>query len=230
MNYKELEKRIDYKFKNTQLLEIAVTHSSYASENGKSYRYNNERLEFIGDAYLDAIIGAKLYDILPDEREGVLSKDRANIVCEKSLAGIGRDIGLGRYIHLGKGEEAAGGDDKNSILADALEALIGAVIIDGGFDKGKKLVLELFSENIRLAVKGELYRDYKTELQENLQSIYHSIDIFYRLAGEEGPAHNKKFTVEVYAHDKLLGYGRGKSKREAEQEAARAALYAEDLL
>lgn len=225
-----LEERINYQFNNKKLLEIALTHSSYAREQGKSYEFNNERLEFIGDAYLDAVIGQKLYDIMNTAEEGILSKRRAAIVCEESLADVARSIGLGDYIRLGKGEAASNGADKDSILSDALEAVCGAVIMDGGFEAGKKVINTLLTEKTRLAVKGKLLVDYKSDLQELVQAKYKSsVRISYSVVAEDGPAHDKTFTVSVSANDKVLGTGTGKSKAKAEQAAASDAIMKGDI-
>lgn len=223
-----LETTIGYKFKKSSYLKMALTHSSYTSEHGKGYTFNNERMEFIGDAFLDAIIGKKLYAIMPEAHEGVLSKTRAEIVCEKSLAEIGREIGIGEHLYLGHGEDNVGGRDKASIIADALEAVIGAIILDGSYDDASGVVLNLFANHIRLAVKGELYTDYKTELQEKLQEEIRGVRIEYKLVTEEGPDHNKKFVTAVLANENELGRGTGKSKKEAEQAAAAAALSKEE--
>lgn len=227
--FDKLEQNIGYSFNDEKLLITALTHSSYSAENGKSYRFNNERLEFIGDAYLDAIIGAKLYDILPDEHEGVLSKDRAAIVCEGSLASISREIGLGGFLFLGKGEDNCGGRNKDSILADAMEAVIGAMIIDGGFDIGRNVVLELFGKKIRLAIKGKLFHDYKSSLQEKLQEKHKGVSIEYAIVSESGPDHDKLFTVAVTVNGKKRGEGLGKSKKDAEQEAAKTVILKGEL-
>ncbi len=220
----DLEEIIQYKFNNVNLLRNALTHSSYASENGKSYRANNERLEFIGDAYLGAVIGTKLFTVMQDTQEGVLSRKRAEIVCEQSLADIARENHIGDYLLLGKGEAAHNGKDKDSILSDAMEAVIGAVYLDGGFEACQKLILTIFAEKIRLAIKGELIKDYKSELQKRVQHIYHENSLQYILTDESGPAHDKSFTVEVLHRGRTLGCGTGKSKHKAEQEAAKAVL------
>ncbi len=219
--YDLLEKKLKYGFKDTGLLETALTHSSFTAEHGKSYRFNNERLEFIGDAYIDAVIGKKLYDILPDEQEGVLSKDRADIVCERAMAQVAKSVGLGDFLRLGKGEAASGGREKDSILADSMEAVVGAIVLDSSYETAEKVVLDIFSENIRLAVKGKLCNDYKSMLQEKLQYKYKSPKIVYSIVGESGPDHDKSFTAEVSVNKKFLARGIGKSKKEAEQAAAK---------
>jgi ribonuclease-3 len=188
------------------------------------YASNNERLEFIGDAYVDAAVGAELFRIMKDAPEGVLSKNRADVVREESLADAAREIGLGDYIYMGKGEESTGGRSKNSILADTFEAMIGAVIIDGGYDAGNRVILSLVGSKIELAVAGKLRQDYKTMLQEKLQEKSRDMRIRYMTVSESGPDHDKTFTVEVMIGNKTLGRGKGKSKSKAEQEAARQAL------
>ena len=221
---KELLDKLGYEFSDEKLLVTALTHSSYSSEHKMPYASNNERLEFIGDAYVDAAVGAELFIIMKDAPEGVLSKNRADVVREESLADVARGIGLGDYIYMGKGEESTGGRNKDSILADCFEALIGAVIIDGGYDAGKRVVLDLLSEKISLAVAGKLRNDYKTMLQEKIQEKDHELRIRYSTVSESGPDHNKTFTVEVLAGNDVIGSGTGKSKSKAEQEAAKDAL------
>lgn len=223
-DYSVLERNLGYSFQDKKLLAHALTHSSYASEHDLAYSENNERLEFIGDAYLDAIIGNKLYEVMPNQPEGVLSKTRANIVCERSLATIARHIGLGDFLFLGNGEEMYGGREKDSILADAVEAIIGAIIRESGYDCADRVVLKLFEGNILLALQGKLYHDYKTALQEKLQERYKNVRIRYELVSESGPDHRKVFTVQVKVDDAVLATGSGHSKKEAEQEAARKVL------
>lgn len=224
MKKKELLDIIEYEFNNPDLLKRALTHSSFASEKRMSYDFNNERLEFIGDAYIDAVVGAKLFLIMNTAQEGILSRTRASIVCEESLADVARSINLGKYLYLGKGEDLSGGRDKDSILADALEALFGAIILDGGFEEGNRVILNLLESKIRLAVKGKLNKDFKTKLQEIVQEKYQAVRINYVLKSETGPDHDKMFTVDVVLEDKILGTGEGKSKAKAEQAAARDVL------
>ena len=216
--------RIGYEFKDVSLLKNALTHSSYSSEHRMEYTSNNERLEFIGDAYVDAAVGAELFRIMKDAPEGVLSKNRADVVREESLADAAREISLGDYIYMGKGEEATGGRNKDSILADTFEAMIGAIITDGGYDEGKRVILSLLNSRIELAVAGKLRKDYKTMLQEKLQEKDHDLRLKYTTVSESGPDHNKTFTIEVSAGFDVLGRGQGKSKSKAEQEAAKDAL------
>ena len=219
-----LLEKIGYEFKDESLLINALTHSSYSSEHKMEYSSNNERLEFIGDAYVDAAVGAEIFNILKDAPEGILSKNRADVVREESLADAARGICLGDYMYMGRGEESTGGRNKDSILADCFEAVIGAIIIDGGYDAGKKVVLDLLHDKIQLAVTGKLRSDYKTMLQEKFQEKNHDIRIRYNTISESGPDHDKTFTVEVCAGSKAIGTGKGKSKSKAEQEAARDAL------
>lgn len=216
--------RIGYEFKDVSLLKNALTHSSYSSEHRMEYTSNNERLEFIGDAYVDAAVGAELFRIMKDAPEGVLSKNRADVVREESLADAAREISLGDYIYMGKGEETTGGRNKDSILADTFEAMIGAIIIDGGYDEGKRVILSLLNSRIGLAVAGKLRNDYKTMLQEKLQEKDHELRLKYTTVSESGPDHDKTFTIEVSAGFDVLGTGQGKSKSKAEQEAAKDAL------
>ena len=220
MNSAEFQSRIGYEFSDERLLAEALTHSSY-TKNGDVR--NNERLEFLGDAFFDAIIGEELYRSNALIEEGKLTKLRALIVCEKSLAFHGRQIEIGKYVLLGKGEEHSGGRDKDSLLADALEAVIGAIFLDGGYEAARKTVLGIFRNRIDDAINGKLNSDYKTELQEKLQE-YGEIRLSYVTEREEGPDHNKTFYVKLLCSERLIGKGQGKSKKEAEQNAAKEAL------
>ncbi|MBR0374447.1 MAG: ribonuclease III [Mogibacterium sp.] len=220
---KDLERVLGYTFRNPDLLTHALTHSSYTSENEQPYEENNERLEFIGDAVLDAIVGIALYEVLTTSREGDLTKKRAYVVCERSLAESAREIGLGAYLRLGHGEEITGGRDKDSILADAFEAVIGAVAIDSGYENARYVVLHLLMDSIIRTLNGSV-QDYKTELQERAQEHFGKVSIRYNLDRAEGPDHNKTFTVTVLINGNRLGTGQGRTKKEAEQNAARNAL------
>ena len=213
-----------YRFRNEKLLKNALTHSSYASEHKMGYDHNNERLEFIGDAFVDAVVGAELFAMMGHAHEGTLSRCRADVVCESSLAETAASMELGQLLYLGKGEDISGGRQKASILADAFEALIGAIILDGGFECGREVILKLLDEKIRLASQGKLNKDYKTRLQEKLQELEHGIQIIYRMTDQIGPDHRKTFTVQVEANGKVLGRGSGPSKSKAEQAAAKDAL------
>ena len=223
MNDADFQSKIGYKFKDETLLLNALTHSSYANEKGGGCDKSNERLEFLGDAFLDAIIGEELYMRLEDAGEGKLTKTRALIVCEKALARHGRLIGIGEHLLLGKGEESAGGRDRDALLADALEAVIGAIVMDGGYEAARGITVGLFENWIDDAVNGKLDLDYKTELQEALQAKGR-FKIAYLPKGEEGPDHDKTFYVDLYCDGRKIGKGRGRSKKEAEQDAAREAL------
>lgn len=229
-SYSTLQQRIGYAFDDLRILKNALTHSSYANELGLPFNRNNERLEFIGDAYLDAFIGITLFELMPSVKEGVLSKRRAEIVCEKSLSQVAKEIGLGEYILLGRGEDACGGRNKPSILADTMEAVIGAIVIDGGAGEAERVVLDLFSQNITLSVQGRLNQDYKSMLQEKLQEKYKSVQISYKEVSETGPDHAKEFVIAVYANGKKLGTGTGRSKKEAEQNAAGNVLRGKEII
>lgn len=219
-----LQLNLNYKFKNIKLLKTALTHSSYANENKMKITDNNERLEFLGDTILNLIVSQYLYKKYPNYPEGELTKIRAKVVCESSLAFAARKIDLGKYLLLGKGEEATGGRDRESILADASEALTGAIYMDSDFETVNKLLLENFETDIVYAVaKGALFIDYKTDLQENLQKITRS-KIEYKVEKEEGPDHNKIFHMSVVVENKIVGKGSGRNKKEAEQMAAKEAL------
>lgn len=223
MNNVQLEKTIGYRFNNKDYLDRALTHSSYNREKNTKHM-DNERLEFLGDAFLDAIIGVELFHRMADESEGRLTKTRALIVCEKALADAARKIELGRYLNMGHGEEIAGGRTKDSILADAAEAVIGALFLDGGYEAARSFVLRFFEETIREAVDGRIFLDYKSEVQEILQGSGVPVNISYITDREEGPAHDKTFFVHMECNGKSYGNGAGKSKKEAEQNAAREAI------
>lgn len=218
-----LENSINYHFNDRKLIETAVTHSSYIKEHAGG-RKSNERLEFLGDAFFDAIIGEELFKIFPHKEEGFLSRIRATLVCEKSLAKAAAKLELGEFLLMGKGEERSGGRNRESILADAMEAVIGAVYLDGGFDAVKTLVLDLFAHAIDDARHGKyVITDYKTALQERLQGRGIT-DIRYELIKEEGPDHDKTFFIQLIVDGKPGSEGRGKSKKQAEQQAAEAMM------
>lgn len=219
----KFEQLIGYKFNNLNLLERALTHSSYNKEKNTKHQ-DNERLEFLGDAFFDAIVSAELFKMMKGVTEGKLTKTRALVVCENSLAKSARKLGLGQYIYIGHGEEVGGGREKDSILADAMEAVIGAIYLDGGFDPTEKFVLKYFSETIKDAAEGKLFSDYKSEVQEFIQKNGRNLAITYNTVKEEGPAHDKTFFVNLSYDGNILGEGSGKSKKEAEQQAAKAAL------
>ena len=223
-NYDELYKIIDYRFNDEDLLRKALTHSSYAAEHKIGYENNNERLEFIGDAYIDAVVGIRLYEIMDKAHEGTLSRRRADVVCEASLADTAVSIGLGKFLLLGRGEDSSGGREKPSILSDAFEAVMGAIFIDGGYESVKRAILRLLGDKIDSAALGKLSSDFKTKLQEYLQSQDHNVKIEYKVVDESGPDHMKEFTVAAIANGVALGMGTGASKAKAEQAAAENAL------
>jgi len=219
-----LQENLNYKFKNIELLITALTHSSYANENKLKAIDSNERLEFLGDSIINFIVSQYLYNKYPNYPEGELTKIRAKVVCESSLAFAARKIDLGNYLLLGKGEEATGGRDRDSILADASEALVGAIYMDSDFSTTNKLLLEKFETDLVYAIaKGALFIDYKTELQEHLQKKTKS-KIEYKVVKEVGPDHNKIFYIDVIVDNKIVGKGSGRNKKEAEQMAAKDAL------
>ncbi len=219
MNLSEFEKIIGYEFNNKDLLETALTHSSYANER-QTGRDCNERLEFLGDSVLGVVTADYFYHNLAHLPEGEMTKKRAACVCEKSLHGFAKQIGLGKYLLLGRGEDATGGRHRASILADAFEAVIGAVYLDGGLENVRRFVLTFIKE---AAQKQLSLRDYKTELQEIIQKNPDE-HLSYVLVGESGPDHDKRFEVEVMLNSNVVGYGMGKSKKLAEQQAAKQAL------
>lgn len=219
---KELQSKIGYNFKSPKILETALTHSSYANESKRKISYN-ERLEFLGDSVLSVAISEYLYSNCPDLPEGELTKIRACIVSEPSLSQAAKSIQLGGYLRLGKGEKATGGQERSSILADALESIIGAVYLDGGLNSAKEFILRILKNCICNALCGEGIKDYKTDLQELLQK--HSLEpITYQIVNEYGPDHNKCFVAKVFHGKNEIGSGMGKSKKEAEQQAACKAL------
>lgn len=216
-------KQAGYLFQNAELLEQAVTHSSYTKEHHMPRTQCNERLEFLGDAFFDAIIGETLYDRFPTKEEGDLTKYRAEIVCEQSLAETGRRIGIDGLLRLGRGEERSGGRNRSSIVADAMEAVIGAIYEDAGYEEVRRQVLRLFAQRIDDAVQGKYHSNYKSALQEKLQQNGPT-SITYHTLREEGPDHAKIFYVEVRVEGTAMGRGTGRSKSEAEQNAAKQAL------
>ena len=224
MNIGEFEQKIGYTFNRKSLLETALRHSSFTREHNMEHYSCNERMEFLGDAFFDAIIGLALYEKMPHVQEGVLSKTRSLVVCEGALAEVGRKLEIGKYVELGAGEEKTGGRDKTSIIADATEALIGAVYLDGGYEKASEFVLREFRPLIKDAAAGNLVSDYKTALQEILQRDGKKHDIVYRMDKTTGPDHDKVFYVTLVLEGKEMGSGKGKNKKAAEQKAAKATL------
>jgi len=217
---KELQQVIDYYFKDEKYLAIALTHSSYANEAKNAVEYN-ERQEFLGDAVLSIIVSDYLFGNFMQMPEGELTKKRAALVCEKTLSDFARAINLGNYMYLGRGEEQTGGANRSSILADAFEALIAAIYLDGGMEAAKKFVLSFVIPALEKAPQKA--KDYKTELQEVIQQNPEE-KLSYVMVGESGPDHDKRFTAEVHLNSNVIGKGGGRSKKEAEQNAAREAL------
>ncbi len=217
----ELEEKIYYKFRNRNLIYNALSHSSYANEN-KQPQGSNERLEFLGDSVLSVVVSEYLYTHLTSVAEGDLTKLRASLVCEKSLHGFAKKIDLGRYLLLGKGEENTGGRERPSILADAFEALIAAIYLDGGMEAARTHILRFMPHDLKKGAKAA-FGDFKTVLQEVVQKNPEE-KVEYVLIGEEGPDHNKRFVVEVMLNSQVIGKGKGRSKKDAEQLAAKEAL------
>ncbi len=216
---RELDRALGVRFRDRALCEVALTHRSYAFERG--LEVNNERLEFLGDAVLGLVVTDMAYREFPEMTEGELAKLRAAIVNMGALAEVARDLGLGRFVLLGKGEELSGGRDKASILADVLEALIGAIYLDRGLETARRLIERLFRPRMVAYVRGEGERDYKTILQELAAAELRTLPE-YRIS-ERGPDHEKEFTATVYLAGEPLGTGVGRSKKEAEQQAAHEA-------
>jgi ribonuclease-3 len=222
-NLSELEAGLGYEFKDKSLLEQALTHSSAIQSQDGKHSECNERLEFLGDGFFDAIIGEELYKQLPDRPEGVLSKDRSLVVCEDGLYEIAMELNLGEYLSLGKSELNSGGRMKESIIADAMEAIIGAVYLDAGYEAARKFVLRLFGDRLKRAMEGSIVGDYKSAFQELVQRNG-KVNIKYKVEREDGPDHDKLFYISLLVNGAEKGKGQGKSKKEAEQEAAKAAL------
>ncbi|MBR4016812.1 MAG: ribonuclease III [Oscillospiraceae bacterium] len=218
---KDLETAIGYQFKNITLLQNALTHSSYANEQWHNSLKSNERLEFLGDSVLGMVVAEHLYKTFPDRPEGELTRMRADMVCETSLAQIAHKINLGNYLLLGHGEEQSGGRNRPSILADAVESVIAACFLDGGMAAAESFIRTFVLTNT--PVQAMKNTDYKTALQELVQQKKNQ-QIAYRLVGESGPDHNKEFVVEVDLNGATVGKGIGSSKKRAEQDAARVAL------
>ena len=218
---KALQSKLKYKFKDQTLLRTALTHSSYANESKQGSLASNERLEFLGDSILGMSVASLLYGSQPDMPEGRMTRLRAQLVCEKSLASIAAQLQLGDYLLVGRGEEKSGGRKRPSILADAVEALLAAMYLDGGFRPVERFVAEFLGQPAQI---GDVEStDYKTVLQEAVQ-VNHGVALAYKVTGESGPAHMKTYSVVVLLNGSVIGCGTGKTKKEAEQAAARAAL------
>ena len=218
----ELEFNLSYKFNNIALLEKALTHSSYANES-KNKKSSNERLEFLGDSVLSLIVSDYIYKNYPNLPEGELTRLRSSLVCEKALCRYSDKLNIGKFLLLGKGEEKCGGRTTVSILADAFEAVLAAIYLDGGMEPAKKHVMRFITEELKNNSDKDLQKDYKTELQEIIQKNPEE-SVSYLLTGESGPDHNKEFTVQVFLNSNVIGTGVGKTKKQAEQMAAKQAL------
>ncbi len=215
----KLEEKIGYRFKDRELLRQALTHSSFTNEQKINRQKNYERLEFLGDAVLELASSRFFFLNNEDMTEGQMTKMRSSMVCEPALAFCAKDLDLGEYIFLGKGEEATGGRERDSIVSDVMEALIGAIYLDSGFEEAEKFILQFILSDLE---SKQLFYDSKTILQEKVQKKGKSLR--YELVGESGPDHDKQFTVEAYIDDKAISRGTGRTKKSAEQQAAYAVL------
>lgn len=218
---KDLESAIGYRFRNITLLQNALTHSSYANERWHNSLKSNERLEFLGDSILGMVVAEYLYKNFPDRPEGELTRMRADMVCEKSLASVAARIGLGQHLMLGNGEEQGGGRNRDSILADAVESVIAAAFLDGGMAAARQFIDQYIL--VEVPVTKLHNADYKTALQELVQQKKNQV-LTYTLIGESGPDHDKRFEVEVKLNGEVVGVGSGSSKKRAEQDAAHSAI------
>ena len=218
---KDLETALGYRFSNITLLQNALTHSSYANERWHDSLRSNERLEFLGDSILGMVVADHLYRNFPDRPEGELTRMRADMVCEQSLAAVANKLGLGQHMLLGHGEAQGGGKNRPSILADAVESIIAASYLDGGFEAAAGIIRRFILTEV--PVKKLHNVDYKTALQELVQQKKHQV-LSYALVGESGPDHDKSFQVNVSLNGSVVGTGEGRSKKRAEQEAARCAI------
>lgn len=219
-----LEKRLGLKFRDPLLLQQALVHRSYLNEMPDSGLESNERLEFLGDAVLGLVVGSKLYTDYPEHSEGQLTELRVALVRRETLARVAKSLSLGDFLFLGRGEESAGGKGRVSNLSAAYEAVVGAVFVDGGMDKARRFIVRSLTSEVAALPKGQnIPADPKSRLQELLQARFQKAPV-YRVLRDEGPDHSKVFTVEVWGGRKALGVGQGKSKQQAEKEAARQAL------
>ena len=217
---KELERKIEYTFTNKELLKKALTHTSYAYEHNVE---SNEKLEFLGDSILEFISSVYLFQNYSHLKEGEMTKVRAAVVCEKSLYKVAKMHNFSDFLYLGKSERQSGGEDRPAILADSVEAVIAAIYLDGGIEEAQKFIIENLKQEIEIASKNVGQKDYKTVLQEKLQE-HGEVEIKYTILREIGPDHDKIFEAQVECNHKKLAVGTGKSKKQAEMEAARKAL------
>ena len=218
---KELERKIGYQFKKKELLKQALTHSSFSNEQKINKFANYERLEFLGDAVLELLASRFFFENYPEMSEGEMTRRRSSMVCEPALAFCARDISLGEYVLLGKGEEATGGRKRDSIISDVMEAVLGAIYLDGGLEEADKFVKKYILSDLE---NKQLFFDSKTILQENVQKL--GMQLSYVLRSESGPEHDKIFTVEAIIDGKTAGTGQGRNKKSAEQQAAYQVLLA----
>lgn len=218
-----LKDKIGYQFQNNALFRKALTHSSYANEHRTRHLQNNERLEFLGDSVLGFVTADYLYNHYPELPEGELTKLRAAVVCEQALYEVAKELGIDKEISLGRGEETGGGRNRPSILADAVEAVLGAIYLDGGIEPARAFVLSFIPHKAERARQGGMFKDYKTTLQEIVQKNRQET-LEYRLAGASGPDHDKVFVMELRLNSNVFATGEGRSKKEAEQMAAKQAL------
>ena len=218
---KELEDKLEYRFNNSNYLVTALTHSSYANET-KTKGGSNERLEFLGDSILGLVVADYLFKKYPDLPEGDLTKKRAALVCEKACCAFSQQLEVGKYLLLSHGEQNSGGRTRSSILADAFESITAAIYLDGGMEEARKFILRFVLPLLKTS-KPKAFKDYKTALQEIIQQNPEE-RLEYVLTGEIGPDHDKHFTVELHLNSNVIGKGGGRSKKEAEQQAAREAL------
>lgn len=218
-----LEQQIQIEFTDKLYLQKSMTHKSYANENRNDHIKDNERLEFLGDAVLDLVISEYIFRQHPEYPEGELAKMRAVVVSAPTLAKVSKNLNLGQYLRLGKGEELTGGRERDSILADTFEALVGAIYLDGGLNAARNFILDNLISEVALVERGEHLQDYKTLLQEEIQKRSNTRPL-YRVIDEVGPDHNKQFTVQVEYKNRVIGVGTGQSKKEAQQRAAKDAI------
>jgi ribonuclease-3 len=218
------QRKAGIRFKDPGLLDLAFHHRSYSNENAK-LRVNNERLEFLGDAVLGMVVASRLYECMGDRQEGDLAKTKSVVVSEETLSGIALSLDVNEYLVLGKGEEMSGGRSKKAILADAVEAVIGALYLDSGYRVAEQFVLGIMNPQIELVLQGRHHKDYKTLLQEHIQKQFKTVPK-YALARKTGPDHDRTFWVTVEIQGKTYGPESGKNKKEAEQSVARLAYSA----
>ncbi len=219
---RDFSKNLGLHFNEPALLETALVHPSYCQE--RDQVEHNQRLEFLGDAVLDFLVAEYLYNSFPTHAEGELTRIRASLVCERGLYELAQRIELGRYLILGRGEEKSGGRQRKSILADAVEAILGAIYLDQGLDAARDFIIKHYADKIEEAALGDC-QDYKSRLQETVQAHYRD-NVKYRVLSEDGPPHNKNFEIGVFFQEHMLGSGWGRSKKEGEQKAAQQAIEA----